>query len=263
MWCPHSATKPSPAALPSSKSEPLSECRLTPTASQARAALRSLASPAVAAVTARFFKTGPGDYAAGDTFIGITVPTLRQVAREYEDLPLPQLASLLKSKIHEERHFALLILVRQSARGTPQTMRTACDFYLQHTRHIDNWDLVDCSAPTVVGGSFLSRSRQPLQTLARSAWLWDRRIAIVATQHFIRHNDYADTLAISQLLLHDSADLIHKATGWTLREVGKKDPPVLRAFLDRHAPTMPRTMLRSCIERFSPAERQEYLARKC
>ena len=252
-----------PAVRPSSKSEPLPGCRLTTTASQARAALRSLRSPAVAATTARFFKTGPGDYAAGDMFIGITVPTLRQVAREYEGLALPQLASLLRSKIHEERHLALLILTRQSTQGTARTRRTACDFYLQHTRHINNWDLVDCSAPTVVGGSFLARSRQPLQTLARSAWLWDRRIAIVATQHFIRHNDYADALDISQLLLHDPEDLIHKATGWTLREVGKKAPPLLRAFLDRYAPTMPRTMLRSCIERFTPAERQDYLSRKC
>jgi 3-methyladenine DNA glycosylase AlkD len=112
-----------------------------------------------------------------------------------------------------------------------------------------------------VGGSFLTRSRRPLRTLARSAWLWDRRIAIVATQHFIRHNDHADTLAISQLLLHDSEDLIHKATGWTLREMGKKDLRLLRKFLDSHASTMPRTTLRSCIERFSPAERQNYLAR--
>jgi 3-methyladenine DNA glycosylase AlkD len=185
-------------------------------------------------MTARFFKTGPGDYAAGDIFIGITVPTLRRVAREHEGLALPQLASLLKSKIHEERHLALLILTRQATQGAAQSRRRVCDFYLHHTEHINNWDLVDCSAPTVVGGSFRARSRQPLQTLAHSAWLWDRRIAIVATQYFIRHNDYADALAVSQLLLHDSEDLIHKATGWTLREVGKKEPPLLRAFLDRH-----------------------------
>jgi len=220
-----------------------------------------MASPAVAAGAARFFKTGPGEYAAGDIFIGVPVPKLRCVAREFESLSLPHLASLLQSRIHEERHLALLILTRQSTQGTAQQRRFACDFYLQHTRQINSWDLVDCSAPTVVGGSFLTRSRRPLRTLARSAWLWDRRIAIVATQHFIRHNDHADTLAISQLLLHDSEDLIHKATGWTLREMGKKDLRLLRKFLDSHASTMPRTTLRSCIERFSPAERQNYLAR--
>jgi len=232
------------------------------TALQARAALRAIASPAVAAGTARFFKTGPGDYAAGDIFIGVPVPKLRCVAREYGSLSLPHLASLLRSATHEDRHLALLILKRQSAQGTAQSQRSACDFYLQHTRQINNWDLVDCSAPLVVGGSFLARSRQPLHTLARSAWLWDRRIAIVATQHFIRHNDHADTLAISQLLLHDSADLIQKATGWMLREVGKKDPQLLRKFLASHASTMPRTTLRSCIERFPAAERRKYLVQK-
>ena len=232
------------------------------TALQARAALRAMASPAVAAGTARFFKTGPGDYAAGDIFIGVPVPKLRCVAREYGSLSLPHLASLLHSATHEDRHLALLILTRQSAQGTAQSRRSACDFYLQHTRQINNWDLVDCSAPMVVGGSFLTRSRQPLHTLARSAWLWDRRIAIVATQYFIRHNDHADTLAISQLLLHDPEDLIQKATGWMLREVGKKDPQLLRKFLACHASTMPRTTLRSCIERFPAAERRKYLVQK-
>jgi len=221
-----------------------------------------MASPAFAAGAARFFKTGPGDYAAGDIFIGVPVPKLRCVAREYESLALPQLAGLLNSKIHEERHLALLILTRQAAQGTPAAKHAACDFYLQHTRQINNWDLVDCSAPMVVGGSLLSRSRRALRDLARSHWLWDRRIAIVATHHFIRHGEYADTLAISRLLLRDPEDLIHKATGWMLREVGKKSPPALRAFLDRHASGMPRTMLRSCLERLPPAERQNYLARK-
>lgn len=230
-------------------------------AKEVKQKLKSLASPEVARSSLRFFKMGPGQYGEGDTFIGIKVPILRTVSREYRSLPLKEVRSLLNSPIHEERHLALMILVLQVAHGDEACRRTAFDFYLENTKFINNWDLVDCSAPQVVGGYLLDKSRKPLFQLTQSKSLWERRIAIVSTQHFIRHQDFADTLAISQKLLGDQEDLIHKATGWMLREVGKKAKPVLQAFLDQHASAMPRTMLRYAIEHFSSDERRRYSAR--
>lgn len=232
------------------------------TAKQARDELKALASPEVANTSSRFFKTGPGEYGEGDVFIGVKVPTLRGVSREFRELPPSEIESLLRSPIHEERHLALMILVLQAAKSDDGHRRAAFEFYLQNTPYINNWDLVDCSAPQVVGGYLLNRSRKPLWTLARSKNLWERRIAIVSTQHFIRHDDLGETLTISRQLLTDREDLIHKATGWMLREVGKKNQAVLEGFLDQHGPVMPRTMLRYAIERFTPARRQAYLAAK-
>ena len=232
------------------------------TAEDVKQKLKSLASPDVAKSSARFFKTGPGQYGEGDTFIGIKVPTLRTVSREFRSLPLEEIESLLNSPIHEERHLALMILVLQVAKCDAAHRRTAFDFYLENTKFINNWDLVDCSAPQVVGGYLLDKSRRPLLELTKSQSLWERRIAIVSTQHFIRHDDFADTLAISHRLLKDEEDLIHKAAGWMLREVGKKAKAVLEAFLDQHGTVMPRTMLRYAIEHFSPDQRRAYLQRK-
>ena len=232
------------------------------TAKDARSKLKSLASPAAAKAAARFFKTGPGQYGEGDTFIGIKVPTLRTVSRAYRALPLDEIQSLLNSPIHEERHLALMILILQVTKCDEAHRKRAFDLYLSNTQFINNWDLVDCSAPQVVGGFLMTKPRKPLVTLARSKVLWERRIAIVSTQHFIRHGQFNDTLAISKLLLGDKEDLIHKATGWMLREVGKKDQSVLEAFLDQHAAVMPRTMLRYAIERFSPDLRRQYLEQK-
>lgn len=220
--------------------------------------LRALASPEVAASTARFFRTGRGQYAEGETFIGVRVPVLRAVAREFRDLQLRDIELLLNSAIHEERHLALLILVLQMDRGDETHRKLVYDFYLSHTQSISNWDLVDCSAPHVVGRFLLHRSRRPLFRLAESQSLWERRIAIVSTQHFIRHNDVSDTFLVSRRLLCDEADLIHKATGWMLREAGNRDEGALLAFLDQHAPEMPRTMLRYAIERLSGELRQRY-----
>lgn len=228
----------------------------------ARQKLKTLASSDVAKASARFFKTGPGQYGEGDIFIGVKVPVLRTVAREFRSLPLEEIGALLESPIHEERQLALLILVLQVAKCDDAHRRAAFDFYLENTRFINNWDLVDCSAPQVVGGFLADRSRKPLFDLTGSQSLWERRIAIVSTQHFIRHGDFADTLAISQRLLKDEEDLIHKAAGWMLREVGKKAPAVLEAFLNRHAAVMPRTMLRYAVERFPPDQRRAYLHRK-
>ncbi len=229
------------------------------TAKDAQKKLKSLASPEAAKLAARFFKTGPGQYGEGDIFIGIKVPVLRTVSREFRAMPLKEIESLLNSPIHEERHLALMILVLQVTKADDAFRKAAFDFYLASTKFINNWDLVDCSAPQVVGGYLMHQPRKSLIALAKSKGLWERRIAIVSTQHFIGHGDFGETLRISQMLLKDKEDLIHKASGWMLREVGKKDESVLVAFLDQHGKVMPRTMLRYAIERFPLARRLEYL----
>lgn len=224
--------------------------------------LKALASPEAAKSAARFFKTGPGEYGEGDVFIGIKVPTLRTVAREFRILPLEEIELLLKSPIHEERYLALMILVLQGLKCDDAQRKAAFAFYLRNTEFVNNWDLVDCSAPQIVGGFLMNRSRKPLLQLAKSKSLWERRIAIVSTLHFIRHGDLGETLTIARLLLNDDEDLIHKATGWMLREVGKKDQAVLEEFLDEYGTAMPRTMLRYAIERFTPERRRAYLVAK-
>jgi 3-methyladenine DNA glycosylase AlkD len=232
------------------------------TATEAKQKLKMLASDDVAKSSGRFFKSGPGQYGEGDIFIGVKVPTLRSVSREFRQLPLEEVESLLQSPIHEERHLALMILGLQVAKSDDARRRVVFDFYMRNRAHVNNWDLVDCSAPHIVGGYLINTSRTLLFELAKSKSLWDRRIAIVSTQHFIRNDDFADTLAISQELLKDQEDLIHKATGWMLREVGQKAVEVLEAFLDQHGATMPRTMLRYAIEKFPPDQRRAYLQSK-
>src|SRR5438874_152700 len=187
------------------------------TAPEARKKLNSLASE-VAESSARFFKTGPGQYGEGDTFIGVGVPMLRKLAREFRALPLSEIEALLRSPIHEERLLALLVLVLGVAKCDAARQKTVYDFYLSNTQHVNNWDLVDSSAPALVGGYLSDKSRTPLVRLAKSASVWERRIAIVATQHFICLDEFDDTLTISRLLLSDKEDLIHRATGWMLRE---------------------------------------------
>ena len=225
-----------------------------------REKLRAAATRERAEGATRYFKTGPGQYGEGDKFLGVTTPHLRKLAREGEALKPADVRKLLTSEWHEERSLGLLILVRQFERGDQAARDKIYDLYLRHTRHINNWDLVDCSAPQIVGGHLASRSRTPLRQLAKSSSLWERRIAIVATQHLIRRGEFADTLAIAKLLLNDPEDLIHKATGWMLREVGNRDRAILEGFLDRHAAAMPRTMLRYALERLPPARRTHYLS---
>jgi len=221
--------------------------------------LRSLADPAVAAVSARFFKTGPGEYGEGDVFIGIKSPTLKAVAKEFKGLPLAEVERLLHSQVHEDRTLALVILVGQFAKGDEAARKQIYDLYLANTRYINNWDLVDVSAPQIVGGYLEERSRKPLERLARSASLWERRISIVATHWFIRHGDFSDTLKIARRLLVDKEDLIHKAVGWMLREVGKRNVAALESFLDEHCRTMPRPALRYAIERLPEVKRRAYM----
>jgi len=224
-----------------------------------RRSLRRLADTNTALVLQRFFKTGPGEYGEGDVFVGIKIPILRKLAAEFEEEPLQTLRILLRSKIHEERMLALMILVRRFARENDQGRRQIYKFYLAHSRLINNWDLVDGSAPYIVGAFLWSRNRQPLYVLAKSPSLWERRIAILSTFHFIRQNDFGDALRISKLLLGDEHDLIHKAVGWMLREIGKRDRIIAETFLKMHYLEMPRTMLRYAIERFPESRRRKYL----
>lgn len=221
--------------------------------------IKALANPEMAAVALRFFKTGRGEYGEGDRFLGIRVPALRRVAATHRDLSLRDLDRLLDSRWHEERGVALMILVWQYARGDEAHRDAIFDLYLHRTDAINNWDLVDLSAPGIVGAHLRDRDRSMLAKLARSESLWERRIAIVATYDFIRRGEFGDTLRIATMLLGDRHDLIHKATGWMLREVGKRDRHALAAFLKTDAPRMPRTMLRYAIERFPEPLRQRYL----
>jgi 3-methyladenine DNA glycosylase AlkD len=223
--------------------------------------LRGLGNPTDAAFLVRYFKTGPGQYGEGDKFIGVRVPVIRNAAAEFKDLPLPEVECLLHSEIHEERLAALVILVLQAAKADAKTRRQIFDLYLANTKHINNWDLVDISAPQIVGAYLAEKSRKPLDRLAASPRLWERRIAILATFHFIRAGEFDDTLRIAERFLADREDLIHKAVGWMLREVGKRDVAVLESYLGRHCRIMPRTMLRYAIERLSEKKRKVYMAR--
>lgn len=224
-----------------------------------RARLRAHADPARVPGLQRFFKTGPGEYAHGDAFVGVTVPQVRRVCRECRGTALAHIAQLLRSPTHEERLLALLLLVDAFQRGSEGERRNIYTLYLANTRFINNWDLVDSSAPQIVGGWLADRPRTPLTRLARSGSVWDRRIAILATLTFIRQHDYADTFRIADMLLGDEHDLIHKATGWMLREVGNRDGGALRTYLRTRYPRMPRTMLRYAIEKFPEPERQRFL----
>ncbi len=226
---------------------------------EARDALREFASETDAVILQRFFKTGPGEYGEGDRFIGVRVPATRKVARMFRAMPLADAQTLLTSEIHEERLLALLILIGYYQRGTADQKQEVFDLYLANTSHINNWDLVDVSAEHVVGAHLWDKSRAPLTNLTHSADLWERRIAVMATFHFIKKNQFDETLQIAELLLSDSHDLIHKAVGWMLREIGKRDLDVEEDFLRRHHQHMPRTMLRYAIEKFSEEKRQQYL----
>jgi 3-methyladenine DNA glycosylase AlkD len=224
--------------------------------------LQSLASKETADILEKFFKTGIGEYGEGDVFIGIKVPPLRRLAVEFQQASLKTVQALLTSKIHEERALALMILVRQFDRADESLRKQIYDFYLAHILFINNWDLVDGSAPYIVGPYLWTRDRRQLHRFAKSASLWERRIAIISTFYFIRQNDFDDALKIAERLLTDEQDLIHKAVGWMLREIGKRNLAVEESFLKSHCRTMPRTTLRYAIERFPDAKRRKYLLGK-
>lgn len=224
------------------------------------ARLRALADAEKADHAAKFFQAVPGGYGEGDRFLGIRVPALRKLAREFKHVGIDDAAALLQSKHHETRLLALFILTLIFERGDEATRRTVYDLYLANARRVNNWDLVDASAHKIVGEYLVERSRKPLYRLARSKSLWERRIAVIATFRFIRDGDFDDALAIAEMLVDDDHDLMHKAVGWMLREVGNRDRAAEEGFLRRHQKTMPRTMLRYAIEKFPERRRKRYLA---
>ena len=224
-----------------------------------RARLRKLGDKERAKNSQWFFKTGPGEYGEGDRFLGIKVPELRKLAKEYQAISLTEVTHILYSPIHEERLLALFILVRAYAKGDERFKETIYQLYLDNTQYINNWDLVDTSAEHIVGAFLNEKSKKPLYELARSSDLWERRIAIMATFHFIKGGEFTETIKIARMLLSDKEDLIHKAVGWMLREVGKRHLATEEDFLKEHYKKMPRTMLRYAIEKFPEVKRQRYL----
>ncbi len=230
-----------------------------PALANLRAELKAKADPKKAKLLQGYFKTGKGEYGEGDMFLGIVVPETRKIAQKYKDLELKDLKLLLKSRFHEERLAALLILVHKYEKGSGADKKQIFNFYLKNTKYINNWDLVDLSAPKIIGDYLLDKNRKILYKLAKSKNFWERRVAVLATFAFIKKSQLGEALKIAEMLLNDKHDLVHKAVGWMLREVGKQSVKTLEKFLKTHYRKMPRTMLRYAIERFSEGERKEYL----
>lgn len=222
--------------------------------------LRQLSNKQIAEHSQKFFKTAKGQYGYGDKFLGIRVPVIRKVAKKYSGISINEAVLLLKSKFHEERLLALLLLVAIFKKAGNEDKKIIYDLYLDNTNFINNWDLVDCSAEHIVGAWLRHTDKQPIYNLAESSDLWKRRISIMSTFHFIKHNEFTDSLGISQILLYDKEDLIHKAVGWMLREVGKRNVQIEEQFLRLYYKNMPRTMLWYAVEKFPQAKRQLYLA---
>ena len=236
---------------------------MTPqTAKEAGAALRNIARPERVESTKKFFKAYPGGYSEGDQFLCCSVPGTRLVARSFYQMPLPELQKLMSSKWHDERLLALFILVRQYKKGDTTTRQSIYDFYMRNLAHVNNWDLVDSSAHLIVGPHLADSDDKiaVLERLAGSENLWERRVAMISTFYYIQNGDPSASLIIAEKLLHDPHDLIHKAVGWMLREIGKRvDRQVLLQFLDQHAHEMPRTSLRYSIEHLPPSQREKYM----
>lgn len=226
--------------------------------------LRKYATKSRAKSSAWFFKTGQGQYGEGDKFIGVRVPEMREVAKQFPELGFNDLSHLLHSKIHEERFVALVILVNQFKKAQKdkdaRTQGKIVKFYLKNKNRINNWDLVDVSASYIIGAYLFERNKKILHKLAKSKNLWDRRIAIVSTNYFIQKGHFKETLSLAKILINDKEDLIHKAVGWMLREVGKQDEKVLTDFLNKNADTLPRTTLRYSLERLSKDKKKRYMS---
>ncbi|NQU78809.1 DNA alkylation repair protein [Candidatus Woesearchaeota archaeon] len=217
--------------------------------------LKLLANPEKAKILQGFFKTGKGQYGEGDIFLGISMPNQRTIAKKHKNTKLTTIQSLLNSKVHEHRMTALLILVDQYPNNQEQTF----NLYIKNTRNINNWDLIDVTTPKIVGHYLIDKPRDLLYLFAKSKSLWERRIAILATFQFIKNNDFQDSLNLAEILLHDPHDLIHKAVGWMLREIGKRDLKTEEQFIKQYYKIMPRTMLRYAIERFPEKKRKMYM----
>lgn len=227
---------------------------------QLKADLQALADPEKALILSRFFKTDKGQYGEGDIFLGITVPKQRAVAKGYYPLSLEDIQKLLNSPVHEHRFVSLLILIQKYKIADPRAKKDCFDFYIDERRHINSWDLVDLSAPKIVGDYLLDHDRKILYHLVTSENVWDRRIAILSTFAFINNSDFSDAFRICRALLKDPHDLIHKASGWMLREIGKKDEKAEENFLRKYYSIMPRTMLRYAIERFGADSRRFFMS---
>ncbi len=221
--------------------------------------LLQLANEQIAEHSQRFFKTGKGEYGEGDIFLGIRVPLLRKLVKKYRGISITEVRKLLHSKFHEERLLAVLMLVQLFKSGDESVQKQVYDLYLENTEYINNWDIVDISASNIVGAHLYEKDKAPLYDLVQSKNLWERRIAIIATFYFIRQNEFDDTLKLAEILLNDKEDLIHKAVGWMLREVGKREIEFEEEFLQEHYKIMPRTMLRYAIEKFPETSRKMYL----
>ncbi len=221
--------------------------------------LQKLANKEKAVILQRFFKTGKGEYGHGDIFLGITVPDQRKIAKKYINLNLKQIKELLKSKMHEHRLIVLLLLVEKYKKADENIKKDIINFYLSHTNYINNWDLVDLSSHQILGDYLINKDKNILYKLANSNNLWEKRISIISTYTFIRNNKFQDTLNISRILLDDKHDLIHKAVGWMLREIGKRNLEIEENFLKKYYKKMPRTMLRYAIEKFDKNKRDFYL----
>jgi len=230
------------------------------TAAEALAALQSAADPVRAAGSMRYFKTGPGEYGEGDMFIGVTTPQQRKLSREFRTMPLDEIATLLDNKIHEARSLALQILVLRYERGDEAERQRVFDLYIENLDRVDNWDLVDCSSAYIVGPHLLNRDRALLDALVASPVIWRRRVAVLATWHFIRKGELGPTLALCDRLMGDRHDLMHKACGWMLREAMKRDQRLVEDWLIARTPGIPRTTLRYAIERLPPERGAWYLA---
>ena len=221
--------------------------------------LLQLANEQIAEHSQRFFKTGKSEYGEGDIFLGIRVPLLRRLVKKYRGISITEVHKLLHSKFHEERLLAVLMLVQLFKSADESVQKQVYDLYLENTEFINNWDIVDISAAKIVGAHLHEKDKAPLSDLVQSKNLWERRIAIISTFYFIRQNEFDDTLKIAKILLNDKEDLIHKAVGWMLREVGKREIELEEEFLQEHYKIMPRTMLRYAIEKFTETSRKMYL----
>jgi 3-methyladenine DNA glycosylase AlkD len=222
--------------------------------------LMKLADPERAEHSARYFKTGQGEYGEGDRFLGIRVPAIRAQVKKCEAVSLADIQKLLRSDFHEVRLFSLLSLVRKFAKGDDKQKAAIYDIYLKNTHYINNWDLVDSSASQIVGGYLEARDKKILYKLAKSGSIWERRIAVISTFQFIRSDQFDDALKLARQLLNDEEGLIHKAVGWMLREIGNRNAVVEKDFLQMHYKTMPRMILRYAIEKFPEQERRKYLS---
>ena len=221
--------------------------------------INKLKNPQKAQLLARFFKTGKGEYGEGDVFLGLTVPRQRAIAKKYTKLTLADLRKLLNSKFHEYRLISLLILTEKYKKADNQEKNKIAGFYLKNTKKINNWDLVDLSAHKILGDYLLDKDKKIIFQLAKSENLWERRISILTTFYFIGKGEFEDSLKIAEILLNDKQDLIHKAVGWMLREIGKRDTKTLTGFLEKYYKRMPRTMLRYAIEKFDDSKRKTFL----